>query len=186
MPPLAPSPVSPHLPPPTGVTPCAPEPCAPGPTDPAPCAPAPSVAVRVRQASRVLRLEIAERVRRSGFNDITVAQLVVFRQQPPDGRQPTEIAVSAQLSKQAANDVLGQLERSGYLRREAHPSDRRARIVRLTERGWALDAMVRETSREVERSWRARIGDEAWDGFRAVLDRIAAAGCEPPGAAGGR
>ncbi len=40
-------------------------------------------------------------------------------------------------SKQAMNHLLHQLEAGGYIVREAHPDDRRTRVVRLTERGWA-------------------------------------------------
>jgi DNA-binding MarR family transcriptional regulator len=120
-----------------------------------------------------MRAEIAERVRRAGFDDITLAQLVIFRHEGPDGRRPTEIAHGAGLSKQATNDMLGQLERSGYLVREAHPDDRRSRIVRLTDRGRALAEVIQHMGGEVERGWRERIGDPSWRAFRDVLDEIA-------------
>ncbi|QYJ16528.1 LexA repressor [Rubrobacter xylanophilus DSM 9941] len=49
---------------------------------------------------------------------------------PPSGR---EVAAAAGLrSSQTAHHHLGRLEEEGYLRREG----RRAKTVRLTERGW--------------------------------------------------
>jgi len=116
-----------------------------------------------------------DRVQRAGFPDATDAQIAIFRYQGPDGRQPTEIAATAQLSKQAVNDVLGQLERSGYLKRKPHPDDGRARVVRLTARGRRLDAAVWEAGRDVEWTWRERIGEPAWSVFREVLDQLARA-----------
>lgn len=111
----------------------------------------------------------------AGFADVTHAQVPIFRYEGPEGRRPTEIAATAQLSKQAVNDVLGQLERSGYLTRKSHPDDGRARVVRLTARGRRLDAAIWEAGREVERTWRERIGEPAWGVFREVLDQLAQA-----------
>jgi DNA-binding MarR family transcriptional regulator len=122
-----------------------------------------------------MRAEMIEHVHRAGFPDVSYAHIPIFRYEGPDGRQPTEIAATAQLSKQAVNDVLGQLERSGYLKRKPHPNDGRARVVRLTARGRRLDAAIWEAGREVERTWKERIGEPAWGIFRAVLDQLAQA-----------
>ncbi len=120
-----------------------------------------------------MQAQILDYVRRAGFTDVSYAQAVIFRYEGPDGRRPTEIAVTAQLSKQAVNDVLGQLERSGYLKRKPDPDDGRARVVRLTARGRRLEATIWEAGREVERTWRERIGEPAWSVFREVLGELA-------------
>jgi DNA-binding MarR family transcriptional regulator len=120
-----------------------------------------------------MRVEMLHSLHGAGFPDVTYAHIPIFRNQGPDGRQPTEIAASAQLSKQAVNDVLGQLERAGYLKRKPHPDDGRARIVQLTARGRRLDAAIWEAGRAVENTWKERIGEPSWGVFRAVLDQIA-------------
>src|SRR4051812_35319836 len=122
-----------------------------------------------------MRAEMLDCLHRAGFADVTYAHIPIFRNEGPHGHQPTEIAATAQLSKQAVNDVLGQLERLGYLKRKPHPDDGRARIVQLTARGRRLDAAIWEAGREVERAWKQQIGEPAWSAFRAVLDQIAAA-----------
>lgn len=123
------------------------------------------------------------RLHGAGFPDVTYAHLPIFRREGSDGRRPTEIAARTQLSKQTVNDILGQLGRAGYLTREPHPDDGRARVVRLTERGRALDAAIWEAGRAVEQAWKERIGDEAWGVFREVLDRLAQADAGPRGPA---
>ncbi len=71
--------------------------------------------------------------------------------------------------------MLGQLERLGYLTREPHAADGRARVVRLTARGRRLEAAIWEAGRELERRWREGIGEPAWGTFREVLDQLAQA-----------
>jgi DNA-binding MarR family transcriptional regulator len=114
-------------------------------------------------------------IHQAGFPDVTYAQFPVFRYAGPEGRQPTEIAAAAGLSKHAVNDVLDQLERAGYLERKPRPDDGRGRVVRLTPRGRRLDAAIWDAGREVERTWKRRVGEPAWNVFRDVLDQLAEA-----------
>ncbi len=52
-----------------------------------------------------------------------------------DGRRVTDLAAHAGKTKQSMHELVGHLERHGYQRREPDPSDTRARLVSLTERG---------------------------------------------------
>ena len=77
----------------------------------------------------------SEGVAAAGFDDITPAHISMFRYPTLDWRRPTEIAGQLQISKQSVHELLTHLERQGYLDREPDPTDGRARIVRLTDRG---------------------------------------------------
>jgi DNA-binding MarR family transcriptional regulator len=80
------------------------------------------------------------------------------------------------LSKQAVNDLLGELERTGYVERHTHPKDRRARIVRLTAAGNELQYTTHETSRRLEAGWAASVGAERMAALRATLEEMVARG----------
>ena len=134
----------------------------------------PGVGAALRLAHDVVREEIFARVQDAGHLGFTRATFPLWRFEGLDGRRPSDIAHSSGLSKQAVNDQLGALERLGYLERGPHPADGRARVVRLTERGWELDRAVRAAAHDVEQTWAQDVGEPAWRDFRAVLDRIAA------------
>jgi DNA-binding MarR family transcriptional regulator len=112
------------------------------------------------------------RVRAAGYADVTTAMIALFRFAGMDGRRPGAIAATARLSKQATNDMLRELERLGYVERHPDPTDGRARIIRLTKRGKALDAAVWEAGRQVEHSWKVQFDDEEWRTFHDVLDNL--------------
>jgi DNA-binding MarR family transcriptional regulator len=112
------------------------------------------------------------RVHSAGHTDVTGAMIALFRFAGMDRRRPGEIAVNARLSKQATNDMLRELERLGYLERRPDPTDGRARIIRLTKRGQALDKAVWTAGREVERSWRNLFNDKQWTTFNDVLRQL--------------
>jgi DNA-binding MarR family transcriptional regulator len=115
------------------------------------------------------------RIHAAGHPDVTTAMIALFRFAGVDQRRPGEIATRARLSKQATNDMLRELERLGYVQRHPDPTDGRARIVRLTKRGQALDTAVWTAGRDVEQAWRHRFDDKHWTTFNDVLDTLIAA-----------
>lgn len=52
-----------------------------------------------------------------------------------EGTRLTELAQRAEISKQAAGQLVSDLEDAGYVARKPDPTDQRAKIVTLTERG---------------------------------------------------
>ena len=113
----------------------------------------------------------------AGYDDLGPAHFNILQHPTPDGVRPTELARRGQMTKQAANRLIRDLERGGYLRLERDPTDQRARIARLTDRGWTLIATIRATVEEVEREWSRDLGRRRFDDLRATLkdlSRIAA------------
>jgi DNA-binding MarR family transcriptional regulator len=112
------------------------------------------------------------RVRAAGHPDVTTAMIALFRFAGVHRRRPGEIAATARLSKQATNDMLRELERLGYLERHSDPTDGRARIIQLTQRGRALDEAVWQAGRDVEQSWKGQFDEKTWTTFHDVLDEL--------------
>jgi DNA-binding MarR family transcriptional regulator len=70
------------------------------------------------------------------------------------------------------NHLLHQLELAGYLVREAHPADRRIRVVRLTERGWAAREEMGRVVARLETAWCAELGSEHYRQVQRALLRL--------------
>src|SRR2546422_9343092 len=72
------------------------------------------------------------------LSDFAVMEMLLHK-----GPQPVnEIGRRIELTSGAITTALGRLESRGLVTREAHPSDRRARIVRLTAQGEKQAATV--------------------------------------------
>jgi DNA-binding MarR family transcriptional regulator len=130
---------------------------------------------RLRLAYDLGRTEMLGRIHAAEHPGVTSAMIALFRFAGVDQRRPSEIAVTARLSKQATNDLLRELERLGYVERHPDPTDGRARIVKLTPRGQALDEAVWRAGREAEQSLRDRFDDKQWATFNDVLEKLIAA-----------
>jgi DNA-binding MarR family transcriptional regulator len=126
----------------------------------------------LRFALDEVRGRIYAGVRAAGFDDVTPAQVTLFRWPGPEGRRPSEVASDAQISKQHVNDLLRGLEEAGYLRLERDPEDNRARIIRLTRRGRRLHEAAVRMHNQLEDEWAAAVGRRRYDQLRATLSEL--------------
>ena len=143
-------------------------------------------------ARRLVRL-VTDRARseliRAGFSEVRPAHNVVLAQAAASesGARITDMADRAGVTKQAITLMVDHLEASGYVVRVADPSDRRAKLVVLTERGAAAAEVSRRAAEEIERGWGELLGSERLTETKttltdliAGLERDAAPGLEPP------
>jgi DNA-binding MarR family transcriptional regulator len=121
---------------------------------------------------RALEQRVFSALAEAGFDDFTPAQARVMQRIGPDGTRLTELAEAAQVTKQTAGALVDQLERAGYVRRTPDPSDARARLVRIAERGAAAGPVADAVVARVEAEWRAHLGDRRWRQLREALARL--------------
>ena len=132
----------------------------------------PLVGALLRRPAVLVRHEVMISLHDAGFEDVLPAHLGVFQHPGPDGLRPGVLAVRTSASKQAMNHLLHQLEEGGYITRESHPDDRRTRVVRLTDRGWAAIGVIRETMARLEQHWAEELGPELYAGLAHALLRL--------------
>lgn len=118
--------------------------------------------------------ELEGRVADTPYSDIRVSHGCVFGNIDPDGTRLTDLAERAHMTKQSVGEVTTDLEQRGYLERVPDPSDGRAKIIRLTERGRAAQTLGRELIDDIERDWAGRFGAERMAALREALEVITA------------
>ena len=96
-----------------------------------------------------------------------------FARLAPDGATVTELAAHLGVTKQAASQLVDEIVRKGYAERRPHPGDARARLVVLTERGWACTRAAEEAAAEAVRTWVDVLGESEVHALRERLGRIA-------------
>jgi DNA-binding MarR family transcriptional regulator len=89
----------------------------------------------------------------AGFDGIRPAAANVFPFVPPEGITVSELADLARVRKQTMAQAVDQLERTGYVERRLNPSDRRSRLVCLTERGKSVPPVTHAAAERVEQRW---------------------------------
>jgi DNA-binding MarR family transcriptional regulator len=118
--------------------------------------------------------ELTKRVAEAGYSDIRVSHGCVFGNIEPDGSRLTDLAERARMTKQSVGEVTSELEQHGYLERVPDPSDGRAKIIRLTERGREAQLIGFGLIDDIERDWAKQIGPERVAALRDALEAISA------------
>lgn len=141
--------------------------------------PGPFIGSLTRRVFQWVRARIAAEVAAAGFTDLNPAHVAVFRNPSPEGHSPSELAGQLQITKQSVNELLGHLERRGYLLREPDPRHARRRRIRLTDRGREVLAVVHAAAWRAERDAAELLGEQRLTELRKTLTDLVAL-LDPP------
>ena len=132
-----------------------------------------ALAVGLLSAGRALVDGISAGVSARGFEDLRPAHGFAFARLAPDGATITQLAEHLGVTRQAAAQLVDELLARGYVRRGRHPDDARARLITLTDRGWACTRAAEAAIADTVRPWAAVLGEERLRGLQDDLLRIA-------------
>jgi DNA-binding MarR family transcriptional regulator len=109
-----------------------------------------------------------------GFDDLRPAHGAVLRHMTAEGVRITELADKARMTKQSMAELVDYLRERGYVRLTGDASDRRAKLVTLTDRGAQVHRALVRISLGFEKECARAIGEEKWTQFRRLLEELAA------------
>ena len=116
--------------------------------------------------------ELHDRLSELGFGDIRPAHGFMFKCITPNGATGIELAEYLGITKQAVSKMVDYLEKSGYVMRKAHPTDKRGKIIVLTERGWLVVKAKEKILTEIEQRWIENIGAERMQMLKEDLTKL--------------
>ena len=111
-------------------------------------------------AYRALEKRAYDAVAATGVGDITLAQARIASRIGPHGTRLSDLAEQARVTKQSAGFLVDQLEAAGYVERVPDPSDRRARLIRLTVRAQPIVEIADAEVGRALQEWRDHVGAE--------------------------
>lgn len=116
---------------------------------------------------------LVETLRARGHPAIRPKHGAVFANIERQGTRPSVMAERAGIGKAAMGELIDELQRLGYVRREPDPSDRRAKLVVPTDAAVEVTNIVHEFNMNLETTYRELLGEEAYQALRAALQAIA-------------
>ncbi|MEU8227867.1 hypothetical protein [Kribbella sp. NPDC048915] len=90
----------------------------------------------------------------AGFADLSGGRAKVLPFVPEDGIPVGRLAMLAGVRKQTMAEMVGQLQRDGYLRSGSNPNDARSRLIFLTARGREARPAAMAAGDRVEEHWK--------------------------------
>ena len=96
----------------------------------------------------------------------------IFHYLREGGLRLTELAERTHTTKQALLYSINQLEAAGYVERVPDPTDRRAKIIRFTERGLEVRRVADEIIAGIEHECVQQLGEERMRQFEGLLKDV--------------
>jgi DNA-binding MarR family transcriptional regulator len=123
--------------------------------------------------TRLFRKDLFARLSdQAGLAGIRPSHLHVFANMVGGGRRLTELADAASMALSSMQELVDDLERRGIVEREPDPSDRRAKLIVLTDKGLAALAPAGSIIEGLEREYADRIGDERFEAMCLALNAL--------------
>jgi DNA-binding MarR family transcriptional regulator len=125
---------------------------------------------------------LAQRFAAAGWDDVSPAYgSVLVPLFEEDGLRLGELGRRARLSKQAMTELIRRLERDGLVERRPDPSDGRASVIFLTERGRAFEPVAAQALAELAALARECLDAERVEEVKAALEDLLDMGRETNG-----
>jgi DNA-binding MarR family transcriptional regulator len=140
-----------------------------------------SVATDVLLLAAQLIEAVQEGVASRGFGDVRPAHGFAFARISAGDATIADVAQHLGVSKQAAAQLVHQLEERGYVTRKPHPLDARAALLALTERGVACTLAAEDAAGEAVARWRTTLGEPRFRQLQGALRAIVKPGSLRPG-----
>ena len=109
-------------------------------------------------AARRYESRIIELIGKLGYDDIRATHLTVLRNIDLDGTRITELAKRAGITKQSMSDPVQKCEEMELLQRSADKTDRRAKNILFTKKGFELLEDIWEVVGRIDEEIASKIG----------------------------
>ena len=116
--------------------------------------------------------EFTRRLDAAGHGDVRPVHGMIFQILYRDGATSSELAERLGVTKQASGQLVTDLEKRGYLRREDHPRGGRRRLIVLTAKALAHLEAAGAILHQLESETAARAGDDALLSLRTELAQL--------------
>lgn len=124
-------------------------------------------------ASRAHAAAVSAHLTALGYGDFAFASASLLWLLDDGGTRSTVLALRAGVTKQAMSQLVRIMERQGYLRQVADPTDMRAKLVCMTSRGEAVKLACVEVREALNRRVTQALGPQDAERLRASLDTAA-------------
>lgn len=131
------------------------------------------VGARLWRLSELWKKEFDEEMVSLGYTYFAEARSNLIRYIGPGGVPQSVIVARMKFSKQAVQQLLDGLVQDGVVERHPDPSDKRGKLIMLTQKGLQALHDANRVKRRIDRDYEKRIGPKKFAGLIQALEELA-------------
>jgi DNA-binding MarR family transcriptional regulator len=140
----------------------------------------PHIGQLLTQLTRLFQTDLFDRLLAAGMEDARVPHTHVTAYIKADGSRLTELASHARMTLPAMSELVDDLQRLGIVERRPDPTDRRAKLITLTDAGWKAMRTARRVIAEIEADYARLVGTDQFEAAAQTLEQLRRALTAPP------
>jgi DNA-binding MarR family transcriptional regulator len=109
-------------------------------------------------------------LKEKGYTDFRVGHIVALVHIEFEGDTVNTLALRAGITKQGMSKIVKELADGGYVISEKHPSDARAVMVKLTDRGYEALTHWKACTEHIDRKFTEILGSERLEQVKDILE----------------
>lgn len=125
-----------------------------------------------QQAARDFNTRALQKLRERGHTGLSASHLNLLPFLDAEGTRIMTLAERAHMTKQAASQLVRELEKQDYVTRQPDPSDGRAVLVVFTVRGQEFLADAARLKREISAEYQQKLGAESFADLQSLLQAL--------------
>lgn len=115
-------------------------------------------------------MQALEQLHARGHTGLSMAHTSLLPYLDVEGTSIVAVAERAGMTKQAAGQLIAQLEAAGYVERNPDPKDKRASRITFTDAGWRYLQDAQEVKQALEARYRQQLGDKSFNALQSALE----------------
>lgn len=125
-----------------------------------------------QRAARAYSELAMKKMANHGYGDLSLFHTALISNLTVEGSHISSIAERAGVSKQAMGQLAKELEAKGLIQRVPDPDDKRAVLLKFTEKGYQFLETAYQIKLEIEAEYARQIGEENMHILRDLLGQL--------------
>jgi DNA-binding MarR family transcriptional regulator len=122
--------------------------------------------------TRLFQTELFARISDAGLEDARLSHTHVTAYIKAEGSRLTDLAAQARMTRPAMAEIVDDLQRLGIVERRPDPSDRRAKLITLTDDGWKAMRTAQGIIAQLEAEYAEIAGPERFEAMCHAMQSL--------------
>ena len=122
--------------------------------------------------TRLFQTELFDRINDAGLKDARLSHTHVTAYIKAEGSRLTDLAAQARMTRPAMAEIVDDLQRLGIVERRPDPSDRRAKLITLTDEGWKAMRTAQAIIAQLEAEYAEIVGAERFEAMCQAMQAL--------------
>jgi DNA-binding MarR family transcriptional regulator len=127
----------------------------------------------LKKSYRFMEYLAADFLKKEGYDNFRVAHLIILMNiDAEEGIMINSLSIRCGVTKQAISKIIKELQEEGYVSTEKHPTDARAMLAKITDKGAQFMLVWKRCTEHIDEQFKDIIGSKRLELLKDILEEV--------------